>query len=245
MRANKQQLFSKGLKDNRQKITVVVFVIVVLIILWQVIGIFRGSRRPTPALESRTTSTTTTRTTNAPGVAGVASPMPTPIRSQLPKPQALTANEIELLKLQQETQARYLAALNQLQMLKVSREIVETNLAIVNAKLATITAEKNIVHALTPPAPPPVPVNAYSKGLENPSTASTAVTDASSTYTVVSVSLLEGRWTAVLGNQGNLYNVHVGDIMPADGSKVIAINRNGVVISKDGQTRRISLVPII
>lgn len=239
MRANKQQMLAKG--SARQKVTIAVLIVVVLVVGWQVFGLFRHGSS-TPSTPARPGANATAAMAAAPSGAPTpqAASVVTPVQSPLQRPKALTQNEIELLRLQQATQAKYLAALNELQMLKVSREIAETNLAIVNAKLATVTAEKNIVTALTPPAPPPVPPAAYAKGLATPAPAAT-----STTYTVVSVSQLEGEWTAVLGSQGNLYNVHIGDVMPADGEKVVAINRNGVVLSKDGQTRRLSLVPII
>src|SRR5438105_8732767 len=65
----------------------------------------------------------------------------------------MSPREIELLKLQQETQAKYIAALNELQMLKIQREIAETNQAIVKAKLETVTDQKNIINLLSPAAP--------------------------------------------------------------------------------------------
>jgi type IV pilus biogenesis protein PilP len=64
-------------------------------------------------------------------------------------------------------------------------------------------------------------------------------------YVVISVSMQMNRWTAVLGYQGKLYNVSVGDVLPMDGWSVQSISREGVILKKDNDTRKISLVPAI
>lgn len=250
MTMDKRQVLS-GM-TTRQKVTAVALILVVAFLVWQVFGMFRGT----------TTTTKTAAPANTTTAAGGAHgpnqpPMVVPQQAQLikPEPAPPTPREMELMKLQQETQAKYIAALNELQMLKVSREIAETNQAIVTAKLATVTAEKGIVDLLTAPAQPSTPA-AYAQGLVNP-TATAPITPtenappssiqppAEANYTVVSVSQLQYRWSAVLGYQGNLYNVMVGDVLPADGSKVLTIDKSGVLLEKNGVKKKVSLVPII
>jgi type IV pilus biogenesis protein PilP len=181
--------------------------------------------------------------------------MPTPQPAQLPQvaKAPLSDREQALMALQQETQAKYLAALNELQMLKVQKDIAETNKAIVTAKLDTVTAQKNMVDLLEPSKPVATQAD-YSQNLVNPTGASAGVTPggaaASSapvdTYTVISVSHLQGRWNAVMGYQGKLMNVFVGDVLPADGSQVTNIDKTGVTLKlKDGDTKKISMVSII
>jgi hypothetical protein len=233
---------------TRQKVTALVLVLIIIIVIWQVSGLFsskgKGIAPMTPANQSAMSMKG-----NAPA---------TPPQQMRPQQANLmklqepaSQRELELIKLQQETQAKYIAALNELQMLKVSREIAETNQAIVKAKLATVTDEKNIVTMLSPQQPQIMP-GQYSRGLVNPtsganvpSTAVVSPIQPEINYTVISVSQLQYKWGAVLGYQGNLYNVFVGDILPPDGSKVISINKSGVELEKNGVMKKLSLVPII
>lgn len=236
MRSDKTQFASL---TTRQKVTAGIFVVVVIIILWQLIGLFRGSKSQTPPV------------TGAKGGVQMQPMQPSaPQPAELPKPKVMSKEEMQLVQLQQETQAKYLAALNELQMLKVSREIAETTQAIMAAKLATVTAQKNIVNLLAPSTP--IAPGSYAKGLVYPATPGATSQQAPAqpvqpgvTYTVISVSQLQYRWGAVLGYQGSLYNVSVGDVLPADGSKVIGIDKSGVTLEKNGEKKKISLVPVI
>lgn len=249
MRSDKQMLSGMTM---RQKLTAGALVLILIVIIWQVVGLFGGgsSVPSTPApVDNRSMA--------------AASPQAmAPQPAQLVKLQAPTSErEAELVKLQQETQAKYLAALNELQMLKVTRDIAEANQAITAAQLATVTAQKNIVNLLAPQQP--VMPSDYAKGLVNPVSSGNVVTSASSTsgqttapvvqttsqqevnYSVISVSQLQYRWSAVLGYQGSLYNVSVGDVLPADGSVVKSIDKTGVVLERDGTRKKVSLVPVI
>lgn len=241
--------------NPRQKITVGVFLVVLIIIIWQVWGLFSGGGSSAPAVAPAKPGAMA----GAPGTPGAMNARPqmqTPQPVQLAqKPEPLSPREIELMKVQQETQAKYVAALNELQMLKISRDIAETNQAIVAAKLATVTAQKGIVDLLTPkPVPAPPPPASYGAALANPTgqlpTPPASLTpppapEVEVSYTVVSVSLLQYKWSAVVGNAGNLYNVSVGDFLPPDRSKVVSISKAGVVLEKNGVRKKISLVPII
>lgn len=228
----------------RQKVMAVILVIVILVILWQIIGLFRGESKP-----EAITASSPTAMKSAPTGPEQSTPQP----AQLIKAQPMTQRELQLLQLQQATEAKYVAALNELQMLKVSREIAETNQAIAAAKLATVTAEKNILNLLSVQVPQ-VSQGTYAKNLAGPMAPGTPAPTPAPTpitsqpqvsYSVISVTLLQYKWSAVLGAQGNLYNVSVGDILPPDGSKVTSISKSGVILQKDGVSRRISLVPII
>jgi type IV pilus biogenesis protein PilP len=253
MRSDKSQLSSL---TTRQKVMGAVLAVVVVIIIWQIYGLFGGGSSttvtPAPAL------THVGAQPGAPSATGPRPPaMPQPAELIKAQPQ-MTQREMELSKLQQETQAKYIAALNELQVLRVSRDIAETTQAIMTAKLATVTAEKNIVNLLAPPQQL-APAD-YARGLVTPTpggvtqniggrpatpTTAPAAAPRESTYTAISVSQLQYRWSAVLGYQGNLYNVHIGDVLPADGSKVISIDKSGVVLEKNGERKKISMVPII
>lgn len=246
--ADKTQALS-GL-TTRQKATAGVFVLVVLFLLWQVFGMFGGSK--TPAIEPAPSKTGMSASSMGPANAPMRPAAPQ--LADVPKQAAMTEREAELIKLQQETEAKYISALNELQMLKVSKDIAETNQAIMKAKLETITAQKGIVDLLSQQNAPQATPATYAQGLVNPASGagqgaapqkSAPATQEQSDYTVVSVSQLQYKWGAVLGNAGNLYNVSVGDVLPPDGSVVMTIDKTGVLLEKNGVKRKISMVPII
>lgn len=243
MKSDRTQAFAN--MSSRQKVTIGVFVIVVIVIGWQLIGLFKSNTE-----EAATSSAT--KPNMLQGAAsgqgqGMASQQPAPA----PKPAAtpLSQREIELMRLQQETEAKYIAAINELQMLKVQKDIAETNKAIATAKLDTVTAQKGIVQMLAPQSPPVTQAD-YAQSLVNQTAAgqqgqAASMKPADVSYTVISVSQIQSRWSAVLGYQGNLYSVSVGDVLPADGSKVVSIDRAGVVLEKNDTKKKISLVSII
>lgn len=233
----------KAPSDNRQKIILGIVIVVFAILGYIIYGMFAGGGSSAPE--------STPMTAQAP-----ATPAPQPAQllqnTGASAAAPLSEREMALMKLQQETQAKYLAALNELQMLKVEKDIAETTKAIAAAKLETITAQKNMVDLLQPQQT--IAPN-YAQGLAggaSPQTvagqAPTAPTTAPATdsYTVISVSHLQGRWNAILGYKGKLLNVSVGDVLPSDGSTVTAISKSGVTLkNKDGDTQKISLISVI
>lgn len=245
----------KGM-TTRQKAITGVILLVVIIVIWQIMGLFGGETAPPPPPSAKSAMLAAgPQGMHAQGAGPIISPQQMrPQPAPLQKQTAMSEREIELLKLQQETQTKYLSALNELQMLKVERELAETTQAIAVAKLATITAQKNIVDLLVPPAPA-ITAETYAKGLAGRAVAPAAqmveqvpaapVQPTEVTYTVISVSQLQYKWNAVLGYKGNLYNVSIGDVLPPDGSKILSIDRTGVLLDKNGAKKKISLVPII
>lgn len=232
--------------SSRQKITIIVFVVVIGVIIWQMMSLFTGGSTPAPTVARQSGNKASGG--SGPGMnQGPQSSIPQ--QADLPKPQGPQVDP-QVSEMQQAAQRQYVDSINQLQMLKIARQIAETNQAIMVARLATITAQKNIVTMLSPPA---VSQGTYAKGLVNPSASGQSGPNTSApvtvarevNYTVISVAKLQDVWAAVLGFQGNLYHVQVGDVLPIDQSTVVAIDNTGVQISKDGETRKISLVPII
>lgn len=215
----------------RTKVTIGVMVIVVVVLIWQISGLFNGSA-PKP-------KTVTTRVNGIPTQPGSA-PSPQMVTPKVVNvmPQGPSPQEAELLRLQQESQTKYLQAINELQYLRVAKEIATTTRDISSAKLTQVLAEKKIVDTLMPVSPPPtVDVN---KTI--PITMQTTIDQQEVSYTVVSISQLQNEWTAVLNYKGNLYNIHVGDVLPPDGSTVSLIRKNGVTLEKDGVKKKLTLV---
>lgn len=244
---------------TRQKITIAAFAIIILVILWQIYSLLRGSSPSPTTMPGAAKGNPSAMNTNMP----MKPAAPQPAQLMKPQPAMMSQEEANMLRMQQQAESQYLSAINQLQMLKIERDIAETNKAIMTAKLDTVTAEKGIVDLLQPPAPPPTQAT-YARGLLNPGIPTTpqnivnqppppvsevnvqrATVTPEVNYTVISVSRLQSQWAAVLGYQGNLFNVKVGDILPADGSVVVSVGNSGVLLERKGIRRKISLVPII
>lgn len=244
----------------KQKITIIGLIFVVFLIIWQVKGLLSGNEVKPIAPQPQTTqidasSSSAQKNTEAPAPKSM-TPADQPVLHEAP-----VRVDPEVLEMQKKTEQTYIDQLNQLQMLKVQKDIAEANQAIASARLATVTAEKNVSDLLTKPAAPivlpqpPLPASAYSAPLTNPVQSGTVVAEAatntvpappaSPSYIVISVAMQLGRWSAVLGNEGKLYNVSVGDILPVDGSRVVSINKNVVVLEKDGERRKISVTSSI
>lgn len=233
--------------STRQKAIGGAFVIIVLIIIWQVMGLF-GSGKSSATMAPVSTTKKNTLSASQPGATMTAEQDESQIK------QAPIPVDNQLMKQQRESEQLYVSKLSELESLKIQREIAETNQAIAAAKLATVTAEKGISDLLTKPALPQVSAGDYAASLANPvrsgetianQPVAPAAVPPDVPYTVISVSMQLHRWSAVLGYQGKLYNVSVGDVLPLDGSVIEKINKDGVMIRKNGKTRKVSLVSAI
>lgn len=234
--------------QTKQKIMIGIIVVVFLIIAWQLKGMFFSNPQTiVPAPQQ------TGNVNSAAGFAPktVAATPPGSIKEgQLPqRDAAMTEGEKRLLALQMQTEAKYIAAMNELQLLRVQSEIAKNSKDIAQNRLDAVTAQKQTLQLLSAPQ---ATVATYAQGLsagatpQAPSNAPPAeVATPHVQYVVVSVSQLQHRWSAVLGYQGQLYNVVVGDVLSADGSKVIAIDRYGVTLDHNGTKQRVSLVSLI
>lgn len=262
---------------KRKKITIILIVGIVIFLIWQVSDMFGGggssSVAPLDQSAPDMASNTSAGNGSQPSQPQLAN------QPQIARPLPMSQRESELLRLQQQTQTKYVETMNELQMLKLSLQIAETNKGIMAAKLATIKNQKDIVDLLEPPkqaivvdysrsfqqqpilssrpasqpvvqtlpavveeAPSPLPVQQM---VAQPSEIREEREEPQIPYTVVSVAKIQDRWSAVIGVQGALFSIHIGDIIPADGSKVMKINSRGIVLERKGKERRVSLVPII
>jgi cytochrome bd-type quinol oxidase subunit 1 len=241
----------------KQKGMIVAMAIVVLVIIWQVKGLMGGSSQEIapPKLAANTTST---KTTPSAGGANTAASVNNQALQQNELRQAQVGGDARFLQQQQMSEQKYIGKLNDLEDLKIQREIAETNQAIAAAKLATVTAEKNISDLLTKPSTPEVSASTYANKLAGPAAPAEpntapdgvsppipAAVPAETQYTVISVSMQLRKWSAIIGYQGKLYNVSVGDVLGADGSVVTNINKSGVTLKKEGNTRKISITSAI
>ena len=151
----------------------------------------------------------------------------------------MTERELQLVQMQKDTEAKYTAALNQLQMLKVNKDLVEVNRDIVKAKEETIKSQQSILTLIAPP-PPPAPIQTAPGPQPNSSNKEV------SNYTVHSVTRVRGAWMAVLEYANTLFSVQQGDVLDlADGSTVTRIDKNGVILEKGGVAKKISMIDIM
>lgn len=175
----------------------------------------------------------------------------------------------EMIKQQELDQAKYLDEINKLQYLKLEREIAENSQAVASAKLATAKAEKDMSDLLTasnkqvsladyankladsgaqteqstqPTQSAQLAAHPLYPGLGQLGQPSSPSSSAAPQYVVVSVAMQLGEWSAVIGEGGKLYVVHVGDTLPSDSSVVAAIDSKGVTLSKDKKKHTIDLI---
>ncbi len=251
--------------NTKQKITIALVVVILGFVGWQAMGLIgggsSGSSTPAPA-PVKTAATGQPPAANGAPVAAVA---PAPSADNTPKQAPVQANA-ELLKLQQETQAKYVAALNELDMLKLQRSIAETKQAITISTLATATAEKSITDLLTAQVSQMPTSNNNLSNQYSPFAANTPNQDASmnpnaqnqggappppqpkiniqeSLYVLRSVAYKSEKWTAIISSGKDVYNVVVGDTLPNDNSVVTGIDKNSVTLLKDKVTRHILFIP--
>lgn len=243
---------------SKQKGTVGAMIVIVLIVIWQVIGLIGGGGSVPPVAPVKPVANQGAKTVGAPGPVGASAV--SQATQQADVRQAQVISDTRFLQLQQMTEQKYIGKINDLEDLKIQKEIAETNQAIATAKLATVTAEKNISDLLTKPAAPEIPAGAYANKLATPTLQGESVVNEPGTssptsasapaapviprveYTVISVSMQLGKWNAVIGYQGKLYNVTVGDILSEDNSVVTNINKNGVILNKDGKIRKVNIM---
>ncbi len=253
--ADNQQTSFSALTTKQKVIGVLTFVIIGFV-LYEIIGLFSSGKPPktvikpapqTAAQQKTPSGTMTTVTTSSNNVAPMGAITGAPALTAInPIVPPVKAND-ELQK-QQEQQQVYLESVNQLQLLKVKREIAETNQAIASARLATETANKNMSDLLTQPTLPQLPGGGTAQPIANglPTENATPTPAASAakaptmdvSFTVISVSMKFNHWNAVLGSDNKLYSVPIGDTL-FDGSTVAAISKNGVTLTKDGKKRKI------
>ncbi len=159
---------------SKQKVTAGVFVVIVALLIWQGIGLFKGgsstaSSVPQPVMTAPTNKTNAQPSQQpqqqGPNVANA--PMAQPNEQVPPPPRQMSVDPSvndSLTKIQKDAEDKYIQQTAQLQGLKLEQQIAETNGAIANAKLAALSAEKSIsdmLGASTAPPPPRMPSSAY------------------------------------------------------------------------------------
>ncbi len=226
--------------DKQTKIKIGAAVVVLLIVIYMMIGMFSSGTEEPPKMKPN------------PDIPKPGELMPAPPKPAQQSAAAAESSDAKLLALQTEAQARYMTALNELQMLKINKDIAEANKAIMKAKEDTVTSQVKIVTLLTPPAPPAPPAQVEQKPV-NPGLADVSLRGVppapaqpkNDDMSVVSVTNIRGRWMAVINGGKALYKVTIGDTIPDEESTVVSIDRSGVTVEKDGTKRKIYMNSVI
>lgn len=260
----------------RQKVTIGAVIVVIAIVIWQfkgLLGIGGGSSSDT--IQPAPQPTSVKMTANAPQSMSPSSPKtptvttPTTTRGPMTSPpQDSQSAEMEVKQTslidtgitpeQRAATQKYIGKVNELEELKIQKDIAETNQAIATAKLATVTAEKSISDMLIKPSTsmaPSLPPGGYAAQMTAPIPSPTAIVTTPppapemppplSDYTVISVTMQLNKWSAVIGYQGKLFSVSVGDTLPPDSSVVTKISRDAVILRRNGKIRRVPVVSSI
>ena len=232
--------------DKKKMIQIAIAVVIFAIVIWQAMDMFGGGgggggggevkreTRPNPDIPKR-------------------APLPEKLTKNAVKENAgSTEREAQLMRMQQETQVKYVDALNELQMLKINAEIAATTKNIAKSKEDVVTSQVKMLELLKEANPKPIaaPVQVVNTQLppqglrpsEPPPPPAPVIGDS---YSVVTVTKIRGHWTAVITGANNLYSVSVGDVLADDGSTVKSINRTGVVLEKGNVTKTLSMNAII
>lgn len=207
-----------GNMDNKQKIKVVVVVLVMAIVVWQVISLFGAGGASQPEAVSQIAA-----------VPPPPKPAPQAIMED-DKPSMENAQASIATEMENQKQERYLNALGELQILKVTEALAESNKKIMKSREDAVTSQKKIVDMLAPPAPVD---------------GSSVLGQQAANYSVVSVTKLRDKWTAVLAVGTTLFSVGVGDTLSPDDSTVVSIDKSGVTLDQRGIEKKIPITSIV
>jgi hypothetical protein len=243
--------------DNKALIKIAAIVIVGGGLAWAGFGMLGGEEEATVASAKPQTRPNPDIPKQAPLMATQS--QSAPAASKGTQPPQLSEREMQLMQMQQATEEKYIAALEQLQLLLVqkdiavaSKDIANANKDVMKAKKDSIAAQKGILDMLAGPKVTNPSLDGAQQlsdksGKPSATSAGGVSTVASGTdYSVVSVVYTRNRWVAVLSaSSGKLYSVSVGDTLADDGSTVTAISRAGVTLDKSGATRKIAMASVI
>lgn len=200
--------------DKRQKILISLLAVVVLVLIWQVYGLFandksvitgevaKGDRPVAPTINNRLLLNNQTVRGN--------------------QPIAPTAGAATAVDPATNSQAEYLRLVNEYQMAQLQRMIAEDNEAIAVAK-------RNAAQAMSDTAKMAGSADSL---VASSSDDNNGDQDNSNTYSLVYTGQQnDGQWTATLKKNGQTYDVIPGRQLP-DGSQVTSIDENGVLLNQ-------------
>jgi len=209
--------------DKRQKFLLPLVVIAFAYVGWQIYSMTNNTDNSTPQTATPVKKAVAvqpdknlSKVTAANNIAGTSGSIQTPT--------AIASRE----------QTQYLQLLNQYQLLKMKRMLLEEEVAIAGArqKIAELNSQTSKLGGSVD----------YSDtdAIENVSANNVATVPANvGNYAVVYIDHQDGQWNATLNNRGHFEEATIGSIL-SDGSKVVAINASGVVLSLDNRMTKLT-----
>lgn len=231
--------------ETKKIVTIALVIIIGGVVIWQAVDLFSGPGEVEAVAQ--------TKTIPNPDIPKPASLM----ASDTSKTAPMTEQEIKMMQAQKINDQKYLDQINQLKFLQIELSIAGANKEITKAREDTIASQVKMNEMLKSAQPKTASYTDSLTGLPGaapadtnaaPPTSSSPGTTASSTtedYTVVSVTNLQGRWMAVVGLNGKLYNVAVGDTVGSDGATVISIDKSGVTLEKKDKKTKVNMNSVI
>jgi len=145
-----------------------------------------------------------------------------------PKTSAPTPEQLAILAQSQQLQEEYIHLVSQYQIAQLEQKLAQTNAAIAQQKLSATKSfiETQKLQGALSQAP--------HVGMTSSNSHDSQTSTASGLMRAMYVGRQNGHWTAMLGSNGNYFEVKVGTHLP-DGSVVSAISNKGVTLKKAGK----------
>jgi septal ring-binding cell division protein DamX len=202
--------------DKRSKVIIGLIVVALIILIWQLSLLFGGnvSLKPAPKIETMSIKKAIDpRDVIARHNQETASLLATGVENTTGDNAA--AN-----------QQKYLALVNEYQMLEIQRMIAQDQAAIAQSRAATAEALAKVAQAGGT-------ASAADLGMNDASVNNT------SDYELIYTGEDNGEWTATLKKNGQFNDVTTGSTLP-DGAKILSVDDNGVLIQSGNQKRLVT-----
>ena len=209
--------------DKAKKIKVVIIIALFLVVIYMVMGMFGGSDNSYQA-PSQATQTPAVKTVQHKLDAHVVP------KAAVNKPQTV----VHHLSAKQK---EYLKSVNQLQMLQLQQQIMQTKQQIAEAEL---NAEKT--HNALEAARGQVQQPTFDSHPAHSSAHAVAQQAMPSNISLQYVANSGGKWQVIVAFNGQLTNATLGSVLP-DGSKIVKVSGNSITLSNQGQLKTLSIKP--
>lgn len=210
--------------DKKQKILLTLVIIALAYLAWQIYSMFfAGPSRPAtitpvPAVPTKTL-TAAPITSKAPAATTQAATPATTAPAAVMPTQQQPLQQVALMPPMSAYQSEYLQLINRYQLLKMRRQIVDEEAAIASSQAKI--AQLNQTTGSTSVAP-----STY-----NPTTTTMTPRDVNQ---LMYIDYQGGRWSAILNRHHRFKEVYVGTVL-SDGTRIMKIDSNGVVIQRHGK----------
>lgn len=210
--------------EKGKKIKVVMVAVLAIIIIYMALGMLGGSDDSyTPAAKNNKLPAAPVKTVTKQLSADVVA------KAKIEKPQVV---ENKLNK----KQKAYIKSVDQLQMLQLQQQIMQTKQQIAAAELQTAQT-KNRLYSVTGQ---PRPNTAEQRATQNGKPAQPMIF--ANNYGVQYIANTGGKWQIIISFNGQLINGTLGTTLP-DGATITKVTGNSVTLSMAGQTRVLSIQP--